>query len=171
MLEATIQWYVAANERRAHIYFNRFIASEELRARLSFTKNPIARPGDEVARATLNLQPLLANGLTECDIALFCDFLRLYANYGFNNEFRRHFQFREDEVLPIILYVDPKNGLSARCRDSCVSQREHHLSSRAEAGLIIDLERTAAGKNLILQVLGACPNPNDPRVLGLLSGR
>ncbi len=171
MLMATIQWYVAANERRAHLYFNRLIANDETRSRLSFTKNPVNLPGQEIANITLNLQPLRANGMDECDIALFCDFLRLCADYGFNNEFRDHFRFKKDEEIPIRLYTDEKEGLIVRCRESCVLQKAHHISAPNEARLIMNIEGTIAGKNLILEVLRACPSPSSLLVCRLLHDR
>lgn len=171
MLMATIQWYVAANERRVHIYFNRFIANEKMRSRLSFTKNPVNLPGQEIANITLNLQPLRSNGMDECDIALFCDFLRLCADYGFNNEFREYFRFGEHEKIPLVLYSNKNTGLFVRCRDSGVLQTAHHISAPNEARLIMNIEGTIAGKNLILEVLRACPSPNSLLVRDLLHDR
>lgn len=171
MLIATIQWYVAANERRVHIYFNRLIANEKTRLRLLFTKDPINLPDQEIANITLNLQPLRANGMDECDIALFCDFLRLCADYGFNNEFREHFRFGEHEKIPLVLFNNENKGLFVRCRDSGVLQTAHHISAPSEARLIIDTKSTVARKNLILEVLRACPSPSSLLVRGLLHDR
>ncbi len=171
MLIATIQWYVAANERRTHLSFNRLIGSEDVRKQYHLNGG-LLNPHDEVARLEINTETLKEIGATENEIALFSDFLRSYADYGFNNEFREYFQFRADEELPLRLYhPDKKKGLVVRCRDSGVLQATHHISTPNEARLIIDLEGTVAGKNLILQVLRACPSPNSLLVRNRLHDR